>query len=36
MHSETAAANLRGFTQMTMILAHVANKPTHVGGAYRF
>ena len=35
MHSETPASNLRGFRDMTAILACCANKPMHVGAAYR-
>ena len=36
MHAETPAANLRGFRDMTAILAYCANKPMHVGAGYRF
>lgn len=36
MHADTPAINLRGFRDMTAILAHCANKPLHVSGGYRF
>lgn len=32
---ETERMNLRGMTAMTSIMAAIANKPMHVGGAYR-
>lgn len=35
MHSETPAANLKGFANMTAILSYCANKPMHVGGGYK-
>jgi hypothetical protein len=35
MHSETPCMTLSGFRDMTAILAFVANKPLHVGGAHR-
>ena len=35
MHPDTPAMNLRGFSDMTAILAFVATKPLHVGGAVR-
>jgi hypothetical protein len=35
MHNETPRMNLRGFRQMTAILAYCANQPTHVGGGHR-
>jgi hypothetical protein len=33
MHAETPAMNLKGFRNMTAILAYCANEPVHVGGA---
>lgn len=35
MHSDTPSMDLRGFSHMTAVLAFVANKPLHLGGAYR-
>lgn len=35
MQPTTPPSTLAGFSQMTTILAFVANKPTHMGGAYR-
>lgn len=35
MHADTPAMNLRGFREMTAILAYCANKPLQVGGGYR-
>lgn len=35
MHPDVPAANLRGFSNVAAIMAFVANKPTHTGGAYK-
>lgn len=35
MHNDTPAMNLSGFRTMTAILSYCANKPVHVGAAYR-
>ena len=34
MHPDVPSSTLRGFSNMTAIMAFVANKPTHTGGAY--
>jgi len=36
MHKDTPPTNLRGFRDMTAILAFCANKPMHVSGGYKF
>ena len=35
MHPDIPRSNLRGFSNMTAIMAFCANKPTHTGGAYK-
>jgi len=35
MHPDVPRATLRGFSNMTAVLAFCANKPTHMGGAYK-
>jgi hypothetical protein len=35
MHSDVPSSNLRGFSNMTAVLAFCANKPVHLGGAYK-
>jgi hypothetical protein len=35
MHPDIPASNLRGFSNMTAVLAFCANKPTHLSGAYK-
>lgn len=32
---ETEKINLAGLTNITTLMSHIANKPTHIGGAYR-
>jgi hypothetical protein len=36
MVATTERMNLRGMTAMTNVMAAIANKPLHVGGAYSF
>lgn len=36
MHNDTPSMDLRGFRNMTAILAFCANQPTHVSGAHKF
>ena len=33
---ETEKMNLKGLTSVTFVMATLANKPLHIGGAYRF
>jgi len=35
MHAETPAMNLRGFRDMTAIMAFLANEPVHQGGGHK-
>lgn len=34
MHPDVPSSDLRGFSNMTAVLAFCANKPTHMGGAF--
>ena len=34
MHPDVPSSNLRGFSNVAAIMAFVANKPTHTGGAF--